>query len=452
MMRLSEAVAALTAHGARLVGSDVTFTGVSTDSRSVQTGDLFVAITGDKFDGHDYVATAHKAGACAALVSRATNAPVPQVVVDDARRAMGALAAHWRSRFGCIVTAITGSNGKTTVKEMLASILAAHSGDAKHVLATIGNLNNDIGVPQMMFRLRDHHRYAVLEMGMNHRGEIAYLTRLAKPKVAIVNNAQRAHIGELGSAEAIAEAKGEIYQGLDVNGVAIINIDDKYAGYWRTLNQGRRVLTFGFGAADVRGQWDRRALTLFTAQGSCEVALKVPGEHNGKNAVAAAACAIALDVPLSAIQSGLGNYAGSKGRLQIKSGIRGATVIDDTYNANPDSAKAAIRVLAEYPSRRLFVLGDMGELGAYAKEMHVEVGEFARRSQIDGFFGFGNLAAEAVRAFGDGGQHFGEMDDLVAALTRELDSDVTVVVKGSRFMQMERVVDRITRNGDRRAA
>ncbi|HET6263746.1 MAG TPA: UDP-N-acetylmuramoyl-tripeptide--D-alanyl-D-alanine ligase, partial [Usitatibacter sp.] len=384
MMDLQEAGRAV---GGRVHGAATRFSGVTTDSRKVATGDLFVALVGERFDGNEYVGEAMAQGAVAAITSRLVSArvPVPQVVVDDTRIALGKLAGHWRARFALPLVALTGSNGKTTVKEMLTSILAAHCGDATMVLATQGNLNNDIGMPVTLLRLREEHRYAVIEMGMNHEGEIDYLTRIALPTVALVNNAQRAHVGILGSLEAIARAKGEIYSGLRPSGVAIVNANDPFASYWKGLNAGRRVVTFGFSeGADVRATVEGSQVRFVTPADAFAVALQVSGEHNVRNALAACAAAHALEIPPHDMQDGLAHFSGVPGRLQRRPGRSGSTVIDDSYNANPESMKAAIRVLAAQPGRRVFVMGDMGELGAEGPQMHAEVGAFARAAGVDG--------------------------------------------------------------------
>jgi UDP-N-acetylmuramoyl-tripeptide--D-alanyl-D-alanine ligase len=419
------------------------FSSVSTDSRAVSAGGLFVALRGDRFDGHDYVRQAHAQGAVAALVSRPVGGceDVPQIVVDDTRAGLGRLAAAWRSRFRVPVAAITGSNGKTTVKEMTAAILAAHAGDAGAVLATEGNLNNDIGLPVMLLRLRASHRYAVLEMGMNHEGEIAYLSRLAAPGVALVNNAQRAHIGLLGSLEAIARAKGEIYGGLAADGVALVNADDAHADYWRRLAKGCRLVTFGLSpSADVRGEMAAGELRLVTPADAFAVRLRVPGVHNARNAIAACAVAYALGVPWQAMQAGLAGFTGAKGRLERKAGRAGSAVIDDTYNANPDSTRAAIAVLAAMPGRRVLVLGDMGELGEGALALHAEIGAVARAAGIERLVALGELSAQAAQAFGDGAACVTSAEAAAQAAGEGADAATVILVKGSRFMRMERVV------------
>jgi UDP-N-acetylmuramoyl-tripeptide--D-alanyl-D-alanine ligase len=444
--------------GAGRRGPGASFDGVTTDSRQVSHGDLFVALKGDRFDGHEFIDQALELGAVAAMVSepeRVKDPHAPLIIVDDTRIGLGQLAARWRARFRIELAAITGSNGKTTVKEMVASCLRAGAGE-NAVLATAGNLNNDIGVPLMLLRLRSHHRYAVIEMGMNHLGEIAYLTGLAAPSVALVNNAGTAHIGELGSREAIAQAKGEIYQGLRGAGVAVINADDAFAGYWRSLNAGRRVVDFGLEQpALVRGQWQAGAhgseLTVRTPDSSYAVRLQVPGVHNVRNALAACAVGHALRIAPQAMAQGLAEFEGSKGRLQRKPCRGGGVLIDDTYNANPDSTRAAIAVLATASGRRVLVLGDMGELGAEAGALHEAVGKAAKEAGVDALMTLGELSAAASAAFGPGARHFTDFDRLCEALEGMLGPGVTVLVKGSRFMRMERVVWRFIDGGPARA-
>lgn len=448
MMSTLEAARAL---GGRSIGPPVSFGGVSTDTRTLAPGDLFVAIQGDRVDAHAFVGEALAKGAAAALVARDTGgSSTPQVVVEDTRLGLGHLAAAWRKRFALPVLALTGSNGKTTTKEMLAAILAEHAGTAEAVLATRGNLNNDIGLPLTVLRLREHHRYAVLEMGMNHLGEIAYLTRIARPGAALVTNAHRAHVGVLGSLDAIAQAKGEIYEGLDEGGIALVNADDPYAAQWLALNPGRRTVRFGFSeGADVRGHLagteDGAQLRLITPADAFAVTLQVAGEHNARNAIAACAAAFALEIPPHAIQAGLSGFAGVPGRQQKRAGRGGATVIDDTYNANPESMKAAIDVLAAAPGRKVFVMGDMGEVGEgeVASRLHAEVGAHAKARGLDALLALGPASAAAAEAFGAKGRHFGDLESLVAAAERELAPGATVLVKGSRFMQMERVAGRL---------
>jgi len=450
MMNMSQLAKAL---GAVLpVGPEVTFTGVSTDSRNLAAGDLFVALRGENFDAYDFVASALQSGAIAALVNADSYAANPAVVpagsvvlaVPDTRIALGQLAAFWRRQFPVHLVAITGSNGKTTVKEMLASILCAAAGNDA-VLATRGNLNNDIGMPLTLLRLHSQHQYAVIEMGMNHPGEIDYLTQIARPDVALVNNASGAHLAGLGSIEAVARAKGEIFAGLSESGTAVINADDPHAPLWRELAGTRMLLEFALeNPASVQGRWQPNAagseLEINAPTGDFSVALQVPGEHNARNALAAAALAVALDIPTAAIARGLTQFSGVAGRLQHKSGQKGMQIIDDTYNANPASMLAAIAVLAQYPGRRVLVLGDMGELGGDAAGLHAQVGEAAKRAGIDALYAMGELSRGMVRAFGEGGRHFDDADALKIALHPELKAGTTLLVKGSRFMKMERIV------------
>jgi UDP-N-acetylmuramoyl-tripeptide--D-alanyl-D-alanine ligase len=449
MMRLSEAARAIPAE---LQGEDRAFETISTDTRTLGPRALFVALKGERFDGHAFLDQAARQQAAGALVeksgieTRGTAPELPLLIVEDSRLALGKLAANWRGRFSMPLIALTGSNGKTTVKEMLASILRAASAEDA-VLATRGNLNNDIGVPLTLLELKPDHRYAVIEMGMNHAGEIRYLARLAAPEVALINNAAAAHIEFFGSVEGIARAKGEIFEGLKPGGTAVINADDHHAGLWRELAGGRRIVDFGLSrgaevSATYRLRWLESEIVVKTPLGEARAVLKAPGLHNVRNALAASAAAVALKVPAQAIARGLERYAGVKGRLQQKAGLNGATLIDDTYNANPESARAAIAVLAQAPGEKLLVLGDMGELGSGAAEMHAEIGRYAREQGVGRLFALGEHAAHAAQAFGAGARHFTRIEDLLAEAENALAPGVTALVKGSRFMQMERVVKR----------
>jgi UDP-N-acetylmuramoyl-tripeptide--D-alanyl-D-alanine ligase len=441
MMTLGETAAVLagrTSHAA------VRFRGVSTDSRSLEAGELFVALRGERFDGHDFLRAAAARGAAAALVDRghAGPPPLPVVVVEDTRRALGDLARHWRARFSPALIAVTGSNGKTTVKEMLAAILRAHAGE-RAVLATAGNLNNDIGVPLTLLRLRDEHRWCALELGMNHRGEIARLAAIAAPTVALVNNAQREHLEFMNSVQDVAAENSSVYEALPAQGVAVINADDAQAGYFRKRAEPRRVVDFGLHGATVTGRYQLKQLSsemrIRTPQGETDATLAIPGLHNVRNALAAAACALAAGVPAPSIGSGLSAFRPYTGRLQVKQGVGGLTIIDDTYNANPDSVRAAIDVLAACPGPTALVLGDMAEVGPQGPQFHREVGEYARAKGVNRLLALGEATPHAVAAFGGGARHFAALDDLVAALEAK-----TVLVKGSRFMRMERVVAALT--------
>ncbi len=445
MMRVSEAALAL---GVEHRGGDPVFTAVGTDSRNVKPGELFIALRGPHFDAHQYIGAAQTQGAVAVMADMAgaplAPASLPLITVSDTRQGLTQLAHAWRGRFSMPLVALTGSSGKTTVKEMLAAILLEVAPRA--VLATRGNLNNEIGVPLTLLELRAEHRYAVIELGMNHAGEISRLTQLARPWVALINNAGRAHIEYLGSEEAIARAKGEILEGLAGNGVAVLNADDVFASLWYKLCNKNKYLRFGLDlSADISARYELHALHSVihfnTPAGAVSATLHVPGLHNVRNALAACAAAIALEVPLAAIAAGMEKYAGVKGRLQCKPAKAGATLIDDSYNANPESMRAAIDVLARAPGRRVLILGDMGELGERAAACHAEAGEYARAAGIETLYALGEMAAHAVAAFGAGARHFAAVEALVAQVQTVLAPDVTLLVKGSRFMKMERVAE-----------
>jgi UDP-N-acetylmuramoyl-tripeptide--D-alanyl-D-alanine ligase len=463
MMLLSEAMQATRgtpAGFAGTMGGDTLIRGVSSDSRKIAKGDLFVALRGEHFDGCNFVATAAQAGAVAALVNadsyqewstggKEQQAGIPLLLVEDTRLALGQLAGWWRRQFEIPVVAITGSNGKTTVKEMLAGILREAAGSAGAVLATRGNLNNDIGMPLTLLQLNATHRYAVIEMGMNHPGEIDYLTRIAAPDVALINNASDAHLAGLGSVEAVARAKGEIFEGLQHHGTAVINSDDQHVRLWRALAGAHPLLEFGLNAdADVSGTWHTQGyglrLDVTAPQGMFAADLQVPGEHNARNALAATAAATVLNISLETIAAGLEKFSGVAGRLQRKAALQNAVLIDDTYNANPSSMRAAIGVLAQAGGKRILVLGDMGELGGDAADLHAGIGAEARRAGIEKLYVLGALSINTAREFGSGAQHFESVDDLLEVLEEELDANTTVLVKGSRFMKMERVVERLT--------
>ena len=477
MMLLSQAAQIL---GGTLLGKDVGFATVSSDSRSINAGDLFVALQGPNFDGSAFVNGAAQAGAVAAMVNQRTETGVlrteqhkgftqssvlspqiPLLLVEDTRLALGKLAAHWRQQFAIPLIAITGSNGKTTVKEMLASILRTATGSENAVLATVGNLNNDIGLPLTLLKMNAAHRYAVIEMGMNHSGEIDYLTRLAQPDVAVINNAGSAHLAGLGSVAAVARAKGEIFAGLVAKGIAVINADDLHAPLWRELAGKHSIIEFGLEKhVAVHAQWQTRDygahIVVSTPQGSFNAQLQVPGVHNVRNALAATTAALAIQVPLPAIAAGLAKYAGMAGRMQRRDALNGATLIDDTYNANPTSLRAALKVLAQSTGKKILVLGDMGELGEDAVRLHREAGTEARHLGVDQMLALGELTPYAVQEFGPNARHYERLEDLLAALKKHLDATSTVLVKGSRFMHMERVVqhcieDREPKPQDRRS-
>ena len=441
-MLLSEVAKAV---NGQLLGADIEVKSIGTDSRNIVQNQLFIAIKGESFDGNMFASAAIMQGAAAVLVSEPNASARPAVMVADTRLALGALAKYWRNQFKLPLVAVTGSNGKTTVKEMLVAILDAAN---KNVLSTQGNLNNDIGMPMTLLNLQQKHDVAVIEMGMNHLGEIDYLTRIAQPTVAVINNAGTAHIGELGSRDNIAKAKGEIFAGLSDDGIAVINADDDYAAYWQSLNLGKKIITFGLNkTADMSATFtekdDLTEVHLTTPSGNVIFNLALLGKHNISNALAASAAAVALGISNKDIARGLGNMQAVYGRLQRKAGFNGAELIDDTYNANPDSMKAAIDVLATQKTSTIFVMGDMAELGENAPQMHADIGLYAKQKGIEQFFAFGALSAKASLAFGDNAQHFDSIESLVSALKVQMKQGVTVLVKGSRFMQMERVVKQL---------
>jgi len=427
---------------------------VHTDSRSLQPGDLFVALKGETFDAHSFLSQAAQAGAVAALAEHGlAPAGLPGVEVPDSTVALGELAALWRAQYRLPLIAVTGSNGKTTTTQMVASILrAAVGGDGEDALATRGNLNNHIGVPQTLLRLARRHRLAVVELGMNHPGEIATLAAMAQPTVALVNNAQREHQEFMGTVEAVARENGAVLQALPADGTAIFPSDDTYTPLWRELAGSRPVITFSDTdpSADVRGTaewtglgWD---LLLQTPQGEMHTQLQVAGRHNVRNALAATACALAAGVPLAVVVQGLAHFQPVQGRsralaLQLPAGV--LTVVDDTYNANPDSVLAALEVLAGLPAPRVAVLGDMGEVGNQALVFHTEVLQRAVALKLDRVLVSGNHMAEAVHHLSVQStqlQHVTEMADLQAQVRNAVQAGGSVLVKGSRFMKMERVV------------
>ena len=442
-MRLAEAAAAL---GGRASGGDALFTGVSTDSRSLRAGDLFVALRGDRFDGHEFLKAAASARAAAAMVDSRYHGeyPVPALVVEDTKRSLGDLARYWRARFQPELIAICGSNGKTTVKEMLAAILRAHAGPtADAVLATRGNLNNDIGLPLTLLGVRHAHRWCAIELGMNHKGEIAYLSGIARPTVALVNNAQREHLEFMRSVEEVAAENASVYDALPADGVAVINADDSHAPFFRGRAGKRRTVEFGLEQGAVSGRYKLERLVselrLRTPAGEAHATLAIPGIHNVRNALAAAACAHAVGIKASTIAEGLTAFRPYTGRLQVKRAASGATVIDDSYNANPDSVRAAIDVLVSSPAPTALVLGDMGEVGERGSEFHREVGEYARAKGVTQLLAMGEATRETVAAFGPNARHFDSVEELITNLKSK-----TILVKGSRFMKMERVVAALT--------
>jgi UDP-N-acetylmuramoyl-tripeptide--D-alanyl-D-alanine ligase len=438
-----------TACGGRLHGADAIFADVLIDSRQVRSGDLFLALPGEHTDGHEFVGAAAAAGAAGAVVSRKLDSPLPQVVVADVARALGRAGAAWRAEFRAPVLGVAGSNGKTTTKEMLSAILAQRG----ECLATRGNLNNHLGVPLTLLRLHSGFQSAVIEMGANHPGEIAALVQLARPGVGLITNAGAEHLEGFGDLEGVARAEGEMVAGLEPDGTAIINADDAYAPLWRSLTRAR-VVNFGLSApAEVRAlevRLDagaggfRTRFDLQCALGTAPVALSLAGRHNVYNALAAAAAAMAAGATLAQVAAGLGAVRSVAGRLQFRPLAGGAWLIDDTYNANPSSARAALEVLAELPGRRWLVLGDMAELGGYAEASHRELGALARTLGVERLCTFGPLAALAADSFGAGAERYTDMNALVRALGGTLPGEVRLLVKGSRVNKLERLVAALT--------
>jgi len=431
-----------------LSGADVPFDGVSIDSRHISPGNLFVALRGEHFDAHDFIPEVLAKGAAALVVQQLPpGVQAPALVVPDSRIALGQMARYWRSTFTLPVIGVTGSNGKTTVKEMIAAILAAAFG-AGHYLATRGNLNNEIGVPLTLFDLHQGQRAAVIELGMNHPGEIGVLAAIAQPTVGMVNNAQREHQEFMASVAAVAEENGAVIRALPSDGVAVFPADDPFSALWRGYAQqqpGRRSVTFGLSEeADVHCTYranDFGSDLSVSANGrQFELRLAAAGVHNVRNALAATACALALSIDVAAIQRGLESFVPVTGRLQRKRARNGACVIDDTYNANPDSVRAAIDVLAQAASPRILVLGDMGEVGSEGQQFHQEIGSYARGRGIDHVLAMGDLTRAAVAAFGAAGSHCADLGALIQAAEILLTPAATMLVKGSRFMRMERLV------------
>lgn len=439
----------------RLIGADQAFGLVTTDTRSLSPGALFVAIAGDRFDGNDFINDAHAKGAAGALVSRVAASPLPQIEVRDTRRAFGAMARAWRESFPIPVVAVTGSSGKTTVKELIAAIL----GVSRAICVTQGNLNNDIGVPLTLMRLSEEHDALVVELGANHAGEIDYLAGLVQPTVAVITNAAAAHLEGFGSLEGVAAAKGELFDHLPRAGTAVINADDRFRAEWLARAPCEFKVTFGFAP-----QADCRVIgePTFGASGSeftmrlpdgeeLDVLLPLLGRQNVANALAAAAAAQAVGVSAEDIAAGLARAVPVRGRLRAVAGKGGATLIDDSYNANPGSVRAALDHLAALGGRRILVLGNMAELGPTARALHREIGEYAR-GRCDELLAIGDLATEAVAAFGSSGRSLGDIDAACVALVPQLTNGVTVLVKGSRVMGLDRLVKALEAESQERAA
>ena len=439
--------------GGTLHGEDGRYGAVNSDTRRLAAGELFVALKGPNFDGNDFVVAAAQAGAAGALVQRhqpqvlVSGRPFAQLVVPDTLEALSKLAAAWRAQFAFPVLGVGGANGKTTVKEMAAQILARRG----PCLATRGNLNNHIGVPLTLMRLESAHRAAVIEMGANRKGDVAALCRIARPTIGLITNAGAEHLEGFGSLDGVAEGEGEMVAALDSTGTAVLNADDPYLGLWRTLAGAARVVTFGLaGDADYRATDIEQSIgadgfalrfTLQARDTRRPVRLHLAGRHNVINALAAAAAASAAGATLDDVAEGLAQVRPVGGRLELKSSRHGAWIIDDSYNANPSSVQAALEVLKELAGPRWMVLGDMGELGAFAPQSHTDVGELARRAGVARLFALGPMSARAVESFGSGAEWFPDAQSLIARLDAELAAGTTLLVKGSRMNRLERVVE-----------
>ncbi|TAL61148.1 MAG: UDP-N-acetylmuramoyl-tripeptide--D-alanyl-D-alanine ligase [Legionella sp.] len=426
------------------MSAEVTSYGI--DSRTLQAGSLFIAIPGEQFDGHDFVKEAEAKGAVAAIVDhQVSGVKIPQIVVPDTIKALAKIATAYRREIHCPVVALTGSNGKTSVKEMIASILPqpAH--------ATKGNLNNHLGAPLSVLQLKPAHRYAVFELGANHSGEIAHTVSIVQPDVTLINNIAPAHIEGFGSIDGVARAKGEIHQGLTAHGTAVVNDDDAYSHFWDGILADKRVLRFSLNkstadvyAKDIRIDTTGRGhFSLVLPKGQVEVELQVPGEHNIRNALAAATCCYALGIAIPDIQRGLNEFTGVKGRMTVLQGKNHSTVIDDTYNANLRSVVTALEVLSKRPGKKIFVFGDMGELGEWATQHHEEVGLTAKQLGINELMTCGKFSQLSSQSFGPGGEHFASQDKLAQNVIEKLNSDTTVLVKGSRSSAMEKIVQKL---------
>lgn len=449
-LKLSEIAAAI---NGKLIGHDVTINGVSIDTRTLQPGNLYIAIKGKQFDGHDFVDKAEQAGAAALLASRTVKSGLPQIIVNDSHLALAELAGYWRRRLPVKVAGVTGSNGKTTVKEMIAAIFATQG----ETLFTQGNLNNDIGVPLTLLKLTEHHRYAVIEMGANHPGEIAYTSRYAQADVSIITNIGPAHIEGFGSIAGVANTKAEIIESLGLDGIAVLNRDDAFFDFWQAEKVGqRKSVSFGFAAsADVRAeninthldpQGFNTGFDLITGNGRIAIRLMLAGEHNVKNALAAAAVALQFGIGLEDIKSGLERMQPVTGRMQALQGRKGNIVIDDTYNANPASLRAALEAISQCEQPIWLAMGAFGELGSDSQTIHAEMGAMIRSLRVQRLFATGELARQTVNGFGDNGQFFESQEQLINALQQAITGKEIVLVKGSRSQKMENVVAALVDN------
>jgi UDP-N-acetylmuramoyl-tripeptide--D-alanyl-D-alanine ligase len=430
---------------AQVIGADVSISQVSIDTRTLQSGDLYIAINGKNFDGHDFIPQAEIAGASAVMVEQLADTDLPQLIVPDTRIGLAELARLWRQKSQAKIVAVTGSNGKTTVKEMLAAILSVNA----PVLATKGNLNNDIGVPLTLLQLNENHRYAVIEMGANHPGEIAFSSRYALADVAVLNNVGPAHLEGFGSLEGVAQAKGEIISGLSPQGTAILNKDDVFYPLWQELAENRKIISFGFAndadvsATDISSRIENQqfvtSFKLITATQPILVSLKLAGHHNVKNALAATAACLAIGIDLEQIKQGLEDMTPVTGRLQPWVSRYGNIVIDDSYNANPASLKVGLEVLSQCTGEKWLILGAFGELGEDSVDIHREMGELIKSFGVERLFAVGENARHSVESFGAGAEFFFNHDELITRLKSQLTGTETLLIKGSRAQRMENV-------------
>jgi UDP-N-acetylmuramoyl-tripeptide--D-alanyl-D-alanine ligase len=429
----------------QLIGASRSFVSISIDTRTLQSGDLYVALVGDNFDGHDFIDAAIEQGACAVLSSKKMTVAIPQLIVGDTRVALAMLANKVRRQFSGMVVGLTGSAGKTTVKEMLAAILTVKG----KVLATKDNLNNEIGVPLTLLQLEQCHHYAVVEMGARKPGDIRYLSQITCPDVALLLNAKPVHLDGMGSVEGVAQAKGEIFENLSSKCRAIVNADDDFADFWQQRIDTAQIITFGLKAdAVVRAEnielnVDSVKFNLLINNQVQMVNLPVAGAHNVTNALAAAAVAMVADLSVSDIAKGLNNFTGVASRLNRSAGINGCTVIDDSYNANPEAMMAAIDVLALQPGNHILVVGDMGELGEQAAQYHYELGQYAKQNEVSRLIAVGELSRHTIDGFGDDGEWFSSQQQLISSLTHSVKTGDVVLIKGSRSAAMENVVSKI---------
>lgn len=432
-------------HGT-LQGNDVMVTSFSTNTRDLESGQIFIALKGEQYDGHDFIPSACERNAAGAIISKKLNLSIPTIQVADTKLALGQIAAHHRQKFTLPIIAVTGSCGKTTTKTMIASIL----NQMGTTLAPMKSFNNDVGVPLTLLQLNKGHQYAVIEMGANHSQEIAYLSSLTHQNVAVITNVAAAHLSGFGDLAGVAKAKSEIYEALNSEGVAIINADDKFVDYWRNINTGKSILTFGINnKADVIAEniaLDNEGRATFTVNypaGRFSISLPLVGKHNVMNALAAIAATYAVGATTHAIQEGLTKVSPVSNRLIKYKGLAGSIIIDDTYNANPLSVSAALEILAGEKREKIFVFGDMAELGSQEEQLHTEIGEKAKKLGIDKLYACGKLSHLTVAAFGKNGSHFKDQATLIAALKTNLHSEATVLIKGSRSSRMENIVQAI---------